>query len=121
MLAVLTLVAFAAAQHTTDKPADVKKAVAEKKAILVDVREAAEWADGHLKDAVHIPLSGLRDGLPAGATEKLSKDKPVYLHCAAGRRCLKAAEALKKLGYDARPLKDGYDDLLAAGFEKAPK
>jgi rhodanese-related sulfurtransferase len=43
----------------------------------------------------------------------------VYLHCASGRRCLAAADLLKTQGYDARPLKDGYEALLKAGFEKA--
>ena len=43
----------------------------------------------------------------------------VYLHCAAGGRCLVAAEVLKKQGYDVRPLKAGYDSLVKEGFEKA--
>ena len=47
------------------------------------------------------------------------KDKPIYLHCASGVRCLQAAEILKKQGYDARPLKDGYKDLVDKGFVKA--
>ena len=35
------------------------------------------------------------------------------------RRCLKAAELLKGKGYDTRPLKAGYDDLVKAGFPTA--
>jgi phage shock protein E len=53
----------------------------------------------------------LKKVLPAGSV--------VYLHCGAGRRCLTAADVLKKQGYDVRPLKDGYDSLVKAGFEKA--
>ena len=34
---------------------------------------------------------------------------------------LTAADLLKKQGYDVRPLKDGYKDLLKAGFPKAEK
>ena len=98
----------------------VKKAVAEGKAVLVDVREADEWAGGHLKDAKHLALSEIKAGVPA---DKLKKTLPpgsvVYLHCASGRRCLAAAELLKKQGYDTRALKDGYENLLKAGFEKA--
>ncbi len=37
----------------------------------------------------------------------------------SGVRCLKAADELKKLGYDVRPLKEGYKDLLKAGFAPA--
>jgi rhodanese-related sulfurtransferase len=95
----------------------VKKNVKDGKAVLVDVREADEWKDGHLKDARHLALSDLKAGVPA---ERLKKTLPpggvVYLHCASGRRCLAAAELLKKQGYDARPLKDGYESLLKNGF-----
>ena len=51
--------------------------------------------------------------------EKLPAGRVVYLHCAAGGRCRIAADHLRKLGYDVRPLKDGYDSVLDAGFEKA--
>ena len=51
--------------------------------------------------------------------EKLGDAKVLYLHCGSGKRCLAAADLLKKQGYDTRPLKDGYADLVKAGFEKA--
>jgi rhodanese-related sulfurtransferase len=109
-----------AADHTTDSLDTVKKSVGAGKAVLVDVRETEEWQDGHLKDAKHLALSELKAGVPA---EKLKKVVPagtvVYLHCAAGGRCLVAAEVLKKQGYDARPLKAGYESLVKEGFEKA--
>lgn len=117
--AVLALVGVAAAaEHTKDTPADVKKAVAEKKAVLVDVREEDEWNDGHLKAALSFPLSKLKDAKAADVPKGIAKDQPVYLHCASGKRCLKAADKLKELGYDARPLKQGYADLVKAGFSK---
>jgi rhodanese-related sulfurtransferase len=118
--ACLIVAAAGAADHTTDSLDVVKKAVAEGKAVLVDVREAGEWKDGHLKEAKHLALSDLKAGVPADKLkEAVPAGKVVYLHCASGKRCLTAAELLKKQGYDARPLKDGYDDLLKAGFEKA--
>jgi phage shock protein E len=109
-----------AADHTKDAPADVKKALEEAKAVLVDVRETNEWKQGHISNAKHLPLSELSAGMPE---EKLKilvpMGKIVYLHCAAGGRCLKAAELLKASGYDVRPLKPGYDDLVKAGLPKA--
>lgn len=115
-----------AAEHTADSLADVQKKVAEKKAILVDVREASEWKAGHIAGAEFLPISEIskRSKDPEFQRElakRLERDdnKIVYLHCKAGGRCLLAADALKRLGYDARPLKSGYDDLLKAGFEKA--
>jgi rhodanese-related sulfurtransferase len=109
-----------AADHTTDSLDTVKKAVADGKAVLVDVREDSEWADGHLKDARHLALSALKAGAPADRLkETIPAGQVAYLHCASGRRCLAAADLLRKQGYDARALKDGYETLLKAGFEKA--
>ena len=111
-----------AADHTKDTPQDVKKAVADDKAVLLDVREKSEWDAGHLKNARLLFLSTLESGIkPEELAEKLPRGKVVYCHCAAGGRSLDAAEVLKKLGYDARPLKPGYKDLLKAGFEAAPR
>lgn len=110
----------AEAEHTKDSLDTVKKAVTDGKAVLIDVREKSEWDDGHLKDAKLLPLSTLKAGAKAEDLARVvPKDKVVYLHCGSGVRCLKAADELKKLGYDVRPLKDGYKDLLKAGFEKA--
>ena len=109
-----------AADHTKDTPEEVKKAIANGKAVLLDVREKSEWDDGHLKDAKLLPLSVLKDGAKAEDVARVApKDKIVYLHCGSGVRSLKAADELKKLGYDVRPLKPGYKDLLKAGFEPA--
>ena len=111
-----------AADHTKDTLDAVKKTIADDKAVLLDVREKSEWDDGHLKDAKLLPLSVLQAGAKAEDVAKIvPKDKIVYCHCGSGIRCLKAADALKKLGYDVRPLKPGYMDLLEAGFAPAPK
>lgn len=111
-----------AADHTKDTLDTVKKAVADDKAVLLDVREKSEWDDGHLKDAKLLPLSVLKAGAKAEDVAKIvPKDKIVYCHCGSGVRCLKVADELKKLGYDVRPLKPGYSDLLKAGFQKAEK
>jgi rhodanese-related sulfurtransferase len=109
-----------AAEHTTDSLQTVRKKVADGDAVLVDVREEAEWKDGHLKSARLLPLSRIKANPNAEDVRKaLPKGKPIYLHCAAGGRCRIAADLLKKDGYDLRPLKAGYDELLEAGFEKA--
>ena len=110
-----------AAEHTKETPAEVKKALEQKKAILLDVREQSEWDEGHLKDAQLLPLSKLKKGDSKELTKDLPKDKVIYCHCRAGTRALQAAELLQKLGYDVRPLKQGYKDLLEAGFPKAGK
>jgi phage shock protein E len=119
---VCLVLTVSAQQHTTDTLDTVKKRLEEKKAILIDVREQAEWDSGHLRDAKLLPLSIITNkDKPAEFAKDLPKDQVIYLHCAAGRRCVAAAAVLQKLGYDARPLKDGFKDLLKAGFVPADK
>ena len=105
--------------HTKDTLPDIKKAVEEGKAVLVDCREEGEWTEGHLKGATFLPLSVVKK--LKSAPDILPKDKPVYIHCAAGGRCLKATEILKSLGVDARAIKAGYDEMKEKGFTEAPK
>ncbi len=108
-------------RHTRDSLATVKQSIAEKRAVLVDVREVREWNNGHVKDAVLLPLSRIRAGISAEELMRLlPKDQTIYLHCGAGGRCLLAASALRKRGYDLRPLKPGFDELVQVGFPRAP-
>ncbi|MEZ6141919.1 MAG: rhodanese-like domain-containing protein [Zavarzinella sp.] len=105
------------ADHTTDSLDVVQQAVKNEKAIIIDVREQEEWNNGHLKDAKLLPLSLLNKGITAEEAGKVCpKGKIVYCHCAFGSRALTAADHLKKLGYDVRPLKPGYTALKKAGF-----
>ncbi len=105
---------------TKDSLQTVLKNVNDKKAVLVDVREKQEWDRGHVEGAIFLPLSKLQPKPDAEALAKLlPKDKIIYTHCIVGMRSLKAANILEKLGYEVRPLKPGYDELIAAGFKKA--
>lgn len=77
---------------------------------VIDVREPAEYAEGHLPGAVNLPRGVLEfqvDGHPAVAADadpNLSHRRaPVVLYCRTGGRSALAAEALKRLGFD-RPL-----------------
>ncbi len=71
----------------------VRKLV-ENDAFIVDVREKSEFAAGHLKNAVNIPLSELRDRV-----NEIPKDRPVYLHCRSSQRSYNAVMALQHMGY----------------------
>ncbi|HZZ73655.1 MAG TPA: rhodanese-like domain-containing protein [Pirellulales bacterium] len=112
-----------AAEPTQDTLDQVKANLVDKKAVLVDVRETDEWKAGHLTEAINVPLSMLKSGAEAPEfaavlAQQMPKNRIVYLHCKSGVRCRAAADLLKKYGYDARPLKAGYDDLVRAGFPK---
>ena len=124
---MLILAAAAAAQeieHTKDTLDTVKAALAKKEAVLVDVREKGEWQQGHLEDALFVPLSWLKteakgEQFSEHVGEKVPAKKVVYIHCRSGGRALTAAGLLRKAGYDVRPLKQGFDDLREAGFPAA--
>jgi rhodanese-related sulfurtransferase len=128
----VALVAFAsllagaalAAEHTKESLDTVKENLANKKAVLIDVREMAEWKRGHLAEAELVPLSELKrarddDAVKQKLEKSLPKDRIIYCHCASGVRVLSAADILGKLGYDIRPLSAGFSDLLEAGFPLA--
>jgi len=67
-----------------------------------------------------MPMSKLRNEKQAAEMLKsVPKDRIVYTHCKAGGRSLMCGDIFKAAGYDVRPLKPGFDDLLQAGFEKA--
>jgi rhodanese-related sulfurtransferase len=111
-----------AAELSSDPLPTVQENLATHKAVLLDVREPGEWKEGHIEGAISLPLSSLKKGVDTSTLEhQLPKDKIVYTHCVRGVRALKAANILEELGYNVRPLKDGYEDLVKAGFEKAAK
>jgi rhodanese-related sulfurtransferase len=109
-----------AAEQTKDALDTVKKNIDGKKAVLVDVREKSEWDAGHVDGAIFLPLSELQKGVDKDKVAKqLPKDKIVYTHCVVGKRSVTAGNILEKLGYEVRPLKPGYKELLEAGFKKS--
>jgi hydroxyacylglutathione hydrolase len=65
------------------------------KLVVVDVRRTPEFADGHLKNAVNIPLNEMTD--PASMAN-LEEDQNIYVHCAGGYRSVIASSMLKRQG-----------------------
>ncbi len=102
-------------RHTTDSLETVRVRVSTGEAVLIDVREQAEWDAGHVSFAKLVPLSQLHANAESTA-ETLPNDTILYLHCRAGVRCLTAAAILNNAGYSVRPLKQGYRELQRAGF-----
>jgi|RhiMethySRZTD1v2_1073278.scaffolds.fasta_scaffold2193784_1 rhodanese-related sulfurtransferase len=122
-LFLMSLLPIASAEepmHTKDSLETAKQNIKDGKAVLVDVREQKEWDEGHITGAIFMPKSKLDvEKEAAELAKKLDKSKIIYTHCRGGRRALACGEILKKQGFDVRPLKPGYEDLLKAGFEKA--
>jgi rhodanese-related sulfurtransferase len=66
-------------------------------ALVLDVREQSEWADGHIGKAKHIPLGQLKTRLTE--LEKY-KDKPIVVVCRSGNRSGSACGTMKKAGFE---------------------
>lgn len=66
-------------------------------AIVVDLRDAAEFATGHLPGARNIPVAELENRL--GELSRF-KAKPVILVCQSGARSAKAIATLTKAGFE---------------------
>jgi rhodanese-related sulfurtransferase len=66
-------------------------------ALILDVREQSEWADGHIAKARHIPLGKLKDRV--SELEK-HKGKPIIAVCRTGSRSGSACHTLKKAGFE---------------------
>ena len=81
-------------------------------ALVLDVRNEAEYAGGHIVDAKHIPLDKLAERL-----NELNKykDKPILVNCQRGMRSAKACEILRKAEFkQIHNLQGGLDAWLAA-------
>ena len=61
---------------------------------IIDVRTAGEFASGHIKGSINIPLQVLGNNL-----SKIKKDKPVITCCASGMRSASAKSLLLSKGY----------------------
>ncbi len=83
-------------------------------ALVIDVREDAEFAKGHIVGARHIPLGQLE----ARAKElQKYKSKPVITCCEAGNRSSAAIATLRKLGFESvYNLAGGYAGWQQAGL-----
>ena len=71
-------------------------------AVLLDVREQAEWNHDHVDGTLHIPLSRLKRRLA-----ELPRDTTVITACRSGHRSAIAARMLTRTGYHAVNLRGG--------------
>lgn len=79
------------------------------KMVVIDVRREPEFADGHIRGAINIPLDEMND--PASMAN-IEDDHNVYVHCAGGYRSVIAASLLKRQGiHNLRNVAGGYDKI----------
>ena len=78
---------------------------------LLDVREPAEWAAGHVDWAVHVPMGQLH-----AQQDELAQDRTIAVVCRSGNRSAAVAEALRRAGYDAVNVLGGMHAWAAEGL-----
>ena len=81
---------------------DLAAEVAAKTINLIDVREADEFAEGHLPGAINLPLSAFLERYG-----ELDKDKPYHIICRSGARSAQACAFLEEEGYDVTNVAGG--------------
>jgi rhodanese-related sulfurtransferase len=112
------LVASAKARVSEISVANAEQAIRDA-SVLVDVREADEFAAGHVPGSVHISRGMLEfrfSGMPA----LQSRDIKIVLYCKTGGRAALAGAALQDMGYlNIQNMAGGFDAWVAAGLPVA--
>ncbi len=81
--------------RTTDITAGVEEFKKTKGAVLLDVRTAEEYRNGHIEGSINLPLDRIAN------IESVIKDKDtsLFVHCLSGGRSGQAVSYLKRIGY----------------------
>ena len=80
-------------------------------AVLLDVRTAEEFNEGHIKQAVLFPLQTIE----AGQFPEVEKTNKIYLYCRSGNRSAQAEKLLKDQGYSNIVDLGAMSDVIALG------
>ena len=89
--------------------------IADPEVVILDVRKADEFAEGHIKGAILIDQ--FQSNFVEQAQAKLPKEKTIAIYCRSGRRSANAAGKLADVGYKCVNLKGG---ILAWKEAKMP-
>ncbi|MFY7652731.1 MAG: MBL fold metallo-hydrolase, partial [Chitinophagaceae bacterium] len=81
--------------------------------VVIDVRKEIEYAEGHITDAVNIPLETMND---PGSISNVEETDNLYVHCAGGYRSVIAASILKQQGFhNLRNILGGWNAIKEQG------
>jgi rhodanese-related sulfurtransferase len=102
-------------KHKTVSPTEAVVLMNDENTVVIDVREASEFAEGHIEGARHIPLAKLEE---RAFELQDHKQKPVIVTCQSGTRSGAASRKLAALGFtNVYEMKGG---LLAWEDQKLP-
>jgi rhodanese-related sulfurtransferase len=108
------LVTLAKAEIQEVSLAEAPQAIQESD-LLLDVREADEYAGGHIPGATHISR-GLLEFKLSNSPELAPRDLKIVLYCKTSGRAALAAKALHDMGYfNVKSIAGGFDAWVEAG------
>jgi rhodanese-related sulfurtransferase len=79
-------------------------------ASIIDVREPAEYREGHVPAARNVPMSQFTNRL-----HEIDRDRPVYVVCASGNRSAVVADFLTSSGIEAINVAGGTTAWVRSG------
>jgi hydroxyacylglutathione hydrolase len=98
-------------RYATATPQELVAKIEDQSVLLVDVRAATEFSEGHIKNAEHRFLGKLLQDLPA-----FDKSKPIVVQCLAGGRSAIGTSILQRAGFQVTNMTGGYKAWRAAGL-----
>ncbi|MBR5802756.1 MAG: rhodanese-like domain-containing protein [Bacteroidaceae bacterium] len=93
---------------------EFEKVMADTSYVLLDVRTATEYAEGHIP-GTHFNIDVLQESFENEALKVLGKGKKVALYCRSGNRSKNAARILSEKGFQVVELSTGFKGWKAAG------
>lgn len=102
MATAMDMVTAAKAVVENLTPNDVKRALADREVLLVDIREPTETVDGFIPGATLAPRGMIEfyaDKTTPYHMDGFDEDRRIILYCSAGSRSALAARTLQDLGY----------------------
>lgn len=83
--------------------------------LIIDVRTAEEFSEGHIKDAINIPFDVIAEEIDEVAS---SKDQAIVLYCKIGVGAWLAKRILNKKGYNNVINEGGFKKIIKSGKYK---
>lgn len=95
---------------------DLKQRInANRKLVLLDVREESEWAAGHAEEAEHLGKGILERDIEARFPDH---NREIVMYCGGGFRSAMTCDAAQKMGYtNVHSLAGGYRALVKCGWK----
>lgn len=84
-------------QKGSVEPAEATELINRRDALVVDVRPAADFATGHILNALNLPMNGFSKQLPS---LQKHKSRPLVINCRSGSQSSVACQQLRKAGFE---------------------